>query len=84
MVKKTDTARGNDANANTVSKDANSDSEEADVVIDNAKLTKAMATLVASIPKPTKRETATIPEPSHSPALARASATASPDPANGK
>lgn len=81
MVKKADVkVRGNDANANTVANDANSDSEDADVVIDNAKLTKAMATLVASIPKPSKRETAMVAESSDSPAPARATAAASPDP----
>lgn len=82
MVKKTDTARVSDANANAASKDATSDSEETDVIIDNAKLTKAMATLVASIPS--NRETAMVPEAPVSPAPARASATASPDPGNGQ
>lgn len=84
MVKKTNIARGNDANANTVASDANSDSEDTDVVIDNVKLTKAMATLVASIPKPSKRQTTMAPERSGSPAPAHATATASPDLGNCK
>lgn len=78
MVKKTDATRGRDSNANTLSNDGNSDNEDTDVVIDNAKLTKAMATLVASIPKPSKRETAAASELCESPRSARASLTASP------
>lgn len=82
MVKKTDTTRGggSDSNANTLANDENSDNEDTDVVIDTAKLTKAMATLVASIPKPSKRETAAIVESCESPRPARASVTASPEP----
>lgn len=80
MVKKTDAANSSDSNANTVSADVNSDSEDTDVVIDNAKLTKAMATLVASIPKPTKRETAAVLESDDTARPARTSATATPEP----
>lgn len=79
MVKKTDTAGTSDPNANTVSNAADSDSEDADVVIDNVKLSKAIANLVASIPKPSKRDVAAI-ERSDSPRRARASTTASPVP----
>lgn len=79
MVKKTDKS---DSNANTLSNDANSDTEDTDVVIDNAKLTKAMATLVASIPKPSKREAAVAPDSCESPRPVRASATTSPEPGN--
>lgn len=82
MVKKTDAIRSSDSNANTLSNDANSDNEDTDVVIDNAKLTKAMATLVASIPKPSKRETVAVSESCESPRPARASVTASPDSGN--
>lgn len=83
MVKKTDATRGRDSNANTLSHDVNSDNEDTDVVIDNAKLTKAMATLVASIPKPSKRETATVSESCESPRpAARASLDATPEPGN--
>lgn len=80
MVKKTDTVNSNDSNANTVANDVNSDSEDTDVVIDNAKLTKAMATLVASIPKPSKRETAVAHDSDELLRLAQASATATPEP----
>lgn len=55
MVKKTDkadTAGTSDQNANKVSNGPDSDGED----IDDAKLTKAIATLVASIPKPSKRD----------------------------
>lgn len=52
MVKKTDTAGTSDQNANKVSNGQDSDGED----IDDAKLTKAIATLVASIPKPSKRD----------------------------
>lgn len=80
MVKKTDTAAGaSDANANTVANELNSDTDDTDVVIDNAKLTKAIATLVASIPKPAKRD-ADACEPTDSPRPARASVTVSPEP----
>lgn len=57
-VKKTDTAGTGDANANTLANDSDED---------NDKLTKAIATLVASIPNPsTKRDTDTV-EPFDSP-----------------
>lgn len=84
MVKKTDTVHGNDSNANTVLNDGNSDNEDTDVVIDNAKLTKAMATLVASIPKPSKRETAAITESCEALRPAHTSTPASPEPGHGK
>lgn len=79
MVKKTDKAGTSDPNANTVLNAADSDSEDADIVIDNVKLSKAIANLVASIPKPSKRDVTAI-ERSDSPQRARASTTASPVP----
>lgn len=57
MVKKTETTSANNPNANISLSGANGDSEDADVVIDDAKLTKAIASLVASIPKPKCDET---------------------------
>lgn len=82
MVKKTNTVHGNDSNANTVSNDGNSDSEDTDVVIDSVKLTKAMETLVASIPKPSKRETTAAIEPSDILRPPRVPSPASPEPGN--
>lgn len=76
MVKKTETASTSDSNANAMSADANSDSEDA---IDDVKLTKAIASLVASIPKPSKRD-ATADECCDTPQRARASVTLSPIP----
>ncbi|XP_055299867.1 uncharacterized protein LOC129567237 isoform X2 [Sitodiplosis mosellana] len=58
MIKKTDktdTAGTSDQNANKVSNEQDSDGDD----IDDAKLTKAIATLVASIPKPSKRDPTT-------------------------
>lgn len=79
MVKKTDAASS--SNRKSVSNEMNSDSEDADVVIDDAKLTKAIATLVASIPKPSKRDAVTA-EFCDSPRRTRASTTASSMPGN--
>lgn len=56
MVKKTETTSANNSNANATSNGADANSE--DVVIDDAKLTKAIASLVASIPKPKHDEAA--------------------------
>lgn len=55
MVKKTDKAGTSDQNANKLSNEQDSDGDD----IDDAKLTKAIASLVASIPKPSKREPTT-------------------------
>lgn len=52
MVKKSETASTSDPNANTVSNQHDSDSDD----IDDAKLTRAIANLVMSIPKPQKRD----------------------------
>lgn len=76
MVKKTDTASIS-SDKHTVANEANSDSEDADVVIDDAKLSKAIASLVASIPKPSKRDAAAA-ELCDSPRRTQASITASP------
>lgn len=72
MVKKTDSAGPSGPDANTVT---NADSDGDD--IDDAKLSKAIASLVASIPKPSKREPTTS-ESNESPRI-RASTAPSPE-----